>query len=456
MATRKPTKKTVRSSIRASVPDGKLKGARILLADIEQNKTPIGGFTEYSRERGGSVVKIGAPIGDNAYGLTVRGHETRHASKHGIHRKKPMTANEAIASQIVDDVNIEYLPIPNVKGALAYRRAHMATAKRDLRDMLRIARKVKAGEIPDSIERRNADLLSSVRTLAMTQHYGRDSGDTLKASRVSAAKAIRETIGEKSRNAIWEVIKQARRRTKRATAIAMLTALLETKDVDVDEEEREKQPIDGDVEIAEVPEGSVLDGKMTIIDLRPKTVFTSKEKSITRKYAPNGVIINATRYVSAIVSGDANGLFSRRVRQKPGGTVLIDASGSMNATKKNLSQLCELIPTATVAFYSGGDSTGKGDLVIYALNGKRYAGELPDKHLHGGNAVDLPAVKWLLAQQQPHTLVSDLGFCGGVLGSEAIAHALVERGKHRGDLTVHGSLDAAYEAFGGKGELKNE
>ena len=136
-----------------------------------------------------------------------------------------------------------------------------------------------------------------------------------------------------------------------------------------------------------VVEGSALEGHMEIFDLRPKSVFTSKEKTISRRYAPNGVIINATRYVAAIVSGDSNGLFARRVRQKPGGTVLIDASGSMGASRENLRKLCELIPTATVAYYSGTDRNGKGILTIYAYKGKRYAGELPARTLQGGNSV---------------------------------------------------------------------
>ena len=41
------------------------------------------------------------------------------------------------------------------------------------------------------------------------------------------------------------------------------------------------------------------------------------------------------------------------------------------------------------------------------------------------------------------------------MGSEIVAHALVERAVNRGDLKVYRSLDAAYEAFGGKGDLKN-
>jgi hypothetical protein len=246
------------------------------------------------------------------------------------------------------------------------------------------------------------------------------------------------------------VIAVARNRRLRNRAISMLVSLLET------EPSEESEEIKGEGEktdlLAPVSEGDALDGKMHIIDLRPKSVFCAKEKSVTRRYAPDGVCINPARFVNAIVSGESHGLFSRRVRQKPGGTVVIDASGSMGATRENLSALCKLIPTATVAFYSGTNS-GRGELCVYAFQGKRYAGNLPQEHLHGGNGVDLPAIKWLMRLPKPWTFVSDLQFCGGVIGSETVARALVERATDRGDLTVHRSLDAAYESFGGKGNL---
>jgi hypothetical protein len=263
--------------------------------------------------------------------------------------------------------------------------------------------------------------------------------------------AVRNAIGNKTFKAIGQVIKLAKSRRKRATAISVLLSLMENEE-SPEQDEYEGPEIEEGEYLSPVTGGDALDGHMRIHDLRPKSVFCAKEKSITRRHAPSGVILNAARYVNAVVSGESNGLFSRRVRQKPGGTVVIDASGSMGATRENLSALCQLIPTATVAYYSGNDK-GKGDLVVYAKEGKRFAGELPENTLHGGNAVDLPAIKWLMEHPKPWTLVSDLEFCGGMLGSEVVAHALVERAVKRGDLTVHHSLDAAHEAFGGAGEL---
>jgi hypothetical protein len=451
---RKPTRKTVRDAIRASVPDGKLQRAKIVLASKEQlNGAPIGGFTEYDRANGsGNVIKLGAPDSDDSKGITIRGHETRHATRHTLKRKKPLTENEAIAGQIVDDVNIECTELPTVSfdGLRPYKRAHMAVAMDGVRILKRNARAVANGTVADSVALRNGQLLNAVRTAAMLHHYGQK-GEY--RSRERGYRKVREAIGDKMFRAISTVIKLAKGKRSRAKAISVLVSLLETEETPETEREGDQELPEGEM-LSPVTGGDALDGKMTIVDLRPKTVPCDKEKSISKRHTPDGVIINPARFVSAIVSGNANGLFMRRVRQKPGGCVVIDASGSMGATKGNLSELCKLVPTATVAYYSG-DCSGRGDLCVYANKGKRYNDQLPEDHLHGGNAVDLPAIKWLMRHPKPWTLVSDLEFCGGVLGSEIVAHALVERAVKRGDLKVYRSLDAAYEAFGGKGDLKN-
>jgi hypothetical protein len=460
-----PTAKTVRAGIRASVPDGKLRKARIVLTSEGFRAGSIGGYTQYEREHGGDVIKLGAPIGDKSKDVTIRGHETRHATRHKPQRKKPMTQNGEMASQIVDDVNIECTPIPNVKSQRAYRRAHLAVGANDLRSLKRHARQVLKG-MPTTVGDRNWQLLLAVRVAAMLRHYGKTGHPyggygsmphlpDCEKVREKGERALQRMLGSKTMSAIRKVIALAQKRRGRNRAISMLEAMMEV-ELTPEEEEREEEELRRDGDILLPPkEGDSLEGEMKITNLIPKTIPCAKEKQIHRRFSPDGVMINGGRFVNAIASGDANGLFMRRVRQKPGGTILIDASGSMHANAKNLTALCELCPTATVAYYSGFGSKGRGELCVYALNGRRYPKELPQKTIHGGNAVDLAAIRWMMRLPKPWTLISDLGFCGGVLGSEQVAHALVERAVQRGDLTVHRSLDAAYEAFGGKGELKN-
>src|SRR5262252_7838617 len=297
---RKPNSRTLRAAIRGSVPDGKLRGAKIVLAE-NTDKAAIGGFTEYDEKRKG-VSRLGAPAGDRAFDITVRGHETRHATRHcKPRRKKAMTENEAIASQIVDDVNIETTALPSVSlsGLEAYRRAHLATAVRDLRDMLRIKR-----NIPETRETRNAQILSSVRVKAMLRHYrGGAIGRTFSQSVKNSFK-VRDLIGEETNRALNAVITLAKSSRTRARAISMLTMLLEEPPAS-DNPEGEERPEHekGDRRLFPEVYGDVIEGKMTILDLRPKSAYTAKERQISCKYAPDGVHLNPVRYVSAIVSG---------------------------------------------------------------------------------------------------------------------------------------------------------
>ena len=459
MNSKKPNRRTVRATIRGSVPDGKLRKAQIVLKDTTV-KEAIGGFTQYERENRGRVIKLGAPAGDNAIDMTVRGHETRHATHHKPTRKKPMTENEAIASQIVDDVNIEYKPLPLVKGIYRYQRNALAAAMRDVRTGVSMARKIKNGTLPDSWQARNAQLLMGLRASAMLQHYGKRVSSEVSLAEIEGIRsrgmgALRNILGHKTMTALRDIRALARNRRTRARAIAILTALMESAPPEDNEKEQERETPENESELlSPVTHGDALDGKMEIVQLLPRSAFTTKERQIAARHSPDGVIINPTRYVSAIASGDATGLFSRRIKNKPGGTVVIDASGSMGATSENLKVLARLIPSATIAYYSGNDRA-YGKLSIYALKGRRFDGELPAHTLMGGNSVDLAAVRWLLKRDKPWTLISDERFTGGKLGSEVVAHALVEKHRMRGELTVHNSLDAAYEAFGGKGQLSD-
>jgi hypothetical protein len=103
--------------------------------------------------------------------------------------------------------------------------------------------------------------------------------------------------------------------------------------------------------------------------------------------------------------------FIKRLPLEPGGTILIDASGSMGDWEQVVSW-CESAPYATVAYYSGTDDedNATGTLFVYARGGFRAAHV---KHpAHRGNSVDGPAMDWLLQQDGPRIMVTDRVFCG--------------------------------------------
>lgn len=100
-------------------------------------------------------------------------------------------------------------------------------------------------------------------------------------------------------------------------------------------------------------------------------------------------------------------IFARRVRGgTAGGTVLIDASGSMHPTAASLGAIVATAG-ALVACYEGA-AAGWGAIRILARDGRR----VPDAQLagptgRGGNVVDGPALRWLARQPGPRVWVSD-------------------------------------------------
>ena len=99
--------------------------------------------------------------------------------------------------------------------------------------------------------------------------------------------------------------------------------------------------------------------------------------------------------------------FTRRRPTEPGGTILIDASGSMGDWEQ-VQQWCETAPFATVAYYAG-YSRG-GQLIVYAREGYRAPEIMPP--IGRNNVIDGPALDWLMKQEGPRIMITDREFCG--------------------------------------------
>jgi hypothetical protein len=94
-----------------------------------------------------------------------------------------------------------------------------------------------------------------------------------------------------------------------------------------------------------------------------------------------------------------------------GGTILIDASGSMSFDGEDILEIMQMLPAVTIAMYNGRGYTG--DLRIVAKNGKRVNQQYLDRYSGYGNVVDGPALEWLGTQPAKRIWVSDMHVFGG-------------------------------------------
>lgn len=102
-------------------------------------------------------------------------------------------------------------------------------------------------------------------------------------------------------------------------------------------------------------------------------------------------------------------VFTQRKRGRRG-TVLVDMSGSMRLSAKQVLEILDAAPAARVAGYSGGGE--RGVLRIFAARGRRVADAHVSPPCVGGNVVDGPALQWLAKQKGPRIWVSDAGVTG--------------------------------------------
>jgi hypothetical protein len=152
--------------------------------------------------------------------------------------------------------------------------------------------------------------------------------------------------------------------------------------------------------------------------VRPKLVerLPVKLQSTARKKSDRGVTPKSMhRYTTD------KKIFSNKTK-RDGGTVLIDASGSMDFTEEDIKELVYTLPASTVAMYCGDDhheldytywkdtdTKPLGHLYILAENGK-YVGDIPEHPAQ--NLCDGPAFDWLGKQPEPRIVVTDMQVSG--------------------------------------------
>lgn len=107
-----------------------------------------------------------------------------------------------------------------------------------------------------------------------------------------------------------------------------------------------------------------------------------------------------------------------------GGTILIDASGSMSFSGEDILDILTILPAATIAMYNGSHLTG--DLRIIAKGGSRVNEEYLNNHTGRGNVVDGPALDWLATMPARRIWVSDMHVFGSGAGSSSHGYNLIK------------------------------
>jgi hypothetical protein len=142
-----------------------------------------------------------------------------------------------------------------------------------------------------------------------------------------------------------------------------------------------------------------------------------------------------------------DGAIFRARRHHPGGTLLVDTSGSMSLDVDALDRLLAATPVGTrVAIYSGRGE--EGELRIVAQGGRRAARDQLGR-FGSGNIVDLPALAWLAGQPRPRIWLSDGGVTGVGDRSCGLLQRRCEELRRRGGIRRVADLATAARLLGG-------
>lgn len=146
-------------------------------------------------------------------------------------------------------------------------------------------------------------------------------------------------------------------------------------------------------------------------------------------------------------------VFKQTKKGDTGLSVLIDASGSMGLSPRQIDEIIAKVPGTTIGVYNG--SGAQGTLRIVAKDGKRVATADMLKPPGGGNVIDFPALQWLAKQVEPRLWVSD-GYAttiGDALASPRRMAEIVHLQK-KARITRVENAQGALDIVNGKRELE--
>jgi len=231
---------------------------------------------------------------------------------------------------------------------------------------------------------------------------------------------------------------------------------------DEDKEPEDSDPRGGDVVGTTRPSGEPPLSKRSLDGQRPLrrseagswAQLNVKHQNLTR-HVPGGlgkrrIASNSgrnPRRTTRMITDPHKRIFDRKI-SGDGGVVLIDHSGSMDLSEKDVLEIMEAAPGCTVACYCTHkwDRNGRPNLWVLGAGG-RMTTTIPRSR--GGNGVDHPALVWAIEQKQrrnePVIWVTD----GGVMGpGQSYKHQLAMqciKTVQRSDVLIRNSVKNAVE-----------
>ena len=157
-----------------------------------------------------------------------------------------------------------------------------------------------------------------------------------------------------------------------------------------------------------------------VLEIEKLPLVTLVPGTVGKKRIPSQTGRNPRR-LHRILTDPQMRVFDRTIKGM-GGVIVLDASGSMDFTHREIRDILEAAPGVTVLAYSQRGEEGPNAWIL--ADKGRMVDELPD--MNAGNGVDLPAIEWGVKHKQrpssPVIWVSDGGVCGPSQGfSNALA-----------------------------------
>lgn len=363
------------------VPDEK-KAPNFKVHELGDNP---GGFTGY--DANGKIGVIAVPDNPVIKLHEIGGHAVYSGNRDDVYGAQTLADCLEEAYQCAEDIRMQTLCYPWSRDEI-YRaprplvNATVKQAETDLRDTRKVLKAHHGGKAPLPISSYNRAVLIGIRSAAILNHM---TGKSTKS--IGIGSSVERAV-------LTNILRTCRIGNHRYTSILRAVDSLMLRPPPRDPKTGGPQPSTETIDEPNAPSVEIVVLPMPIESDNDDDVYTSSNGRIN--------LSNPAR-----IYRDGK-IFDRTVAGMSG-SVMIDASGSMQISTETLTRIASQIPAGVVAYYAGG--LYRGRIIVFSRDGTR-AEEAIDVGF-GGNGIDYQALKYLTSVcPPPYVFVSDLKFNG--------------------------------------------